>query len=115
MAALTAHRGYLDDVLARQAERRLIVDPDHALPPLPDFQAGSSSRRQGSGPSRATIQPSKANVINYVAGEESIRNDYAAWYGVSGEAGANYILGAGEGEVCEEYVWSPSYSTRFTF
>lgn len=103
MTALTDHRSYLTDVLARQAARRTAADPAHTYAPQPVVNASHlppspPSSEPEAGPSR----PSKTNVVNYVPAEEAVRNDYAAWYGVSGEFPSNHVLGAGEKEVCEE-------------
>ena len=97
VASIVSHQTYLQDVLARQARRRLKIDPEHVFPTQPTLSTSSSD----AGPS-GSGQPSKANVVNYVPEEETIRNDYTAWYGVSGQTGANYILGAGDNEICEE-------------
>ena len=92
MTALVAHRAFLDDVLTRQASRRALVDPAHPFPEQP-------LRPE---PAVVSAQPSKANVVNHVPEEETIRNDYAGWYGVSGAFGSNHVLGAGDEEICEE-------------
>jgi mRNA (2'-O-methyladenosine-N6-)-methyltransferase len=40
--------------------------------------------------------------VNYVEEEETVRNDLTERYVQSGEFGSNYILGAGDTEICEE-------------
>ena len=99
MSVLTAHRTFLADVLTRQAARRAQIDPTGTFPPQPTVDHPPS-------PPSESAQPSKANVTNYVAGEETIRNDYTAWYGASGEFGSNHILGAADDEICVEYVFA---------
>lgn len=96
-------RQYLASVLARQEWRRRRVNasgyaPQPALGVALDgnAQAGPSSPRWDARP------PSKRNVTNYIAAEEAVRNDYAAWYGVSGSWPSNYVLGASSPEICEE-------------
>ncbi|KAL7418578.1 regulatory protein [Cryptotrichosporon argae] len=93
-AALVAHRAFLDDVLARQAARRAVADPQQMLPPAP--APGTPPPPPPPGP------PAKTNVANYVPAEEAVRNDHADWYGVSGECGIEYVLGARD-NVCEEF------------
>lgn len=112
MTTLVEHRRHLSDVLARQAARRRVADPSHryAQQPLlshehrpiyPQVEAGPSSTGKGKAvPSPSG--PSKDNVVNYIAAEEAVRNDSAAWYGVSGEFPSNFVLGAGDAEICEE-------------
>jgi hypothetical protein len=97
MAALTVHRAFLNDILSRQSSRRALIDPTHTFRSQPTANHHVPILEE-------TAQPSKANVVNYVSGEETIRNDYAARYGASGEFGSNHILGAGDHEICEEYV-----------
>lgn len=107
MTALTEHRNYLNDVLARQARRRLRVDtaatstfstwPSQPVIPHDQNEAGPS-RPAGVVPN----QLSKANVVNYIQEEETVRNDYTAWYGASGEWGSNFVLGAEAERICEE-------------
>jgi mRNA (2'-O-methyladenosine-N6-)-methyltransferase len=97
MAALTAHRAFLGDVLARQAERRKLVDKAHTFPAAPTVSEAGPSR-----PRAPVASNSKLNVANYVVAEETVRNDYCEWYGVSGEWGSNYVLGVGQEEICEE-------------
>ena len=97
VTTLLDHQTFLQDVLARQTKRRQAVtacQPSHSFKPQPELSAAEEITDIG--------QPSKSNVVNYVPEEETIRNDYAAWYGVSGEVGANYILGAADHEICEE-------------
>lgn len=50
----------------------------------------------------AEAGPSKLKVVNYVSEEETVRNDYPAWYGVSGRWGSEYVHGAAAPEICEE-------------
>ncbi|ORX35678.1 MT-A70-domain-containing protein [Kockovaella imperatae] len=99
------HQSYLRDVLARQARRRLKVAPEHSYSPQPTISgSGPSDKMAGLGePGPSSAKATKSNVVNYVPEEETIRNDYTAWYGVSGQVGANYILGARDHEICEEY------------
>lgn len=94
MSALTAHRSFLSDILTRQSSRRQAIDPSHTFPPQPSIDLSAIKADD--------IQPSKKNVVNYIPDEETIRNDYAEWYGVSGEFGSNHILGAEDQEMCEE-------------
>ncbi|RSH86798.1 uncharacterized protein EHS24_005071 [Apiotrichum porosum] len=106
MAALVDHRNYLADVLARQAVRRRIADPGHEYGAQPTLSHASSSHLPPSPPPELEAgpsKPSKTNVVNYVPAEEAVRNDYASWYGVSGEYPSNHVLGAGEREICEEF------------
>lgn len=104
MAALVEHRSYLSDIVARQAARRRLADPEHTYAPLPVLVhdrsaiAGPSKTAKG----KAASAPAKDNVVNYISAEEALRNDYAAWYGVSGEFPSNYVLGAGDEEICGE-------------
>jgi hypothetical protein len=100
MAALTEHRAFLHDVLARQVQRRALVDPVHAFPTAPEVSEAGPSRSRL--PSAGTN--SKLNVANYVLAEETVRNDYCEWYGASGEWGSNYVLGAESEQINEEYV-----------
>jgi hypothetical protein len=106
MTALSTHQAYLGDVLTRQRVRRLLIDPVGALPSQPEvtLPIGYTDDEQ------VQAGPSKANVKNYVPAEETIRNDYCAWYGVSGENGGEFILGAEDHEICEEYVLLQQYS-----
>jgi mRNA (2'-O-methyladenosine-N6-)-methyltransferase len=97
MTALAAHRVFLGDILDRQAARRKAIAPDDEFPPPPEIK----SLRRADG-STAETKASKDNVVNYIPDEETIRNDYTAWYGVSGKVGAQYILGASNDEICEE-------------
>lgn len=104
--ALVEHRAFLSSVLTRQLNRRQLIDPTHDYPPAPVVPvAGPSytSKAPGvdSGPAPAPA-PSKDNVVNYIAEEETVRNDYADWFGVSGEWGSNAVLGAKDEEICEE-------------
>jgi mRNA (2'-O-methyladenosine-N6-)-methyltransferase len=118
MAALVAHRNYLTDVLQRQSARRANVDPRGGYAPQPElsWRPQPESGPSATAKSRAAPQPqrdddeqghdeqvkSKANVVNYVPAQEALRNDYAAWYGVSGQFPSNFVLGAGDEEICEE-------------
>lgn len=125
---LIEHRRYLASVLERQDCRRRIVNAggyaaQPALSMAPESprqggcvtspsegesQAGPSRReaptspRRTHGRSTSPSSPSKRNVANYIPAEEAVRNDYAAWYGVSGDWPSNYVLGAGSDEICEE-------------
>ncbi len=98
MTTLTGHRSFLSDVLSRQLNRRALFDPTHTFPSQPTITGIPTQEADD------PLQPSKAKVLNYVSEEETIRNDYAAWYGVSGEFESNHILGAGDEEICEECV-----------
>lgn len=98
MAALSAHRSFLSDILARQAERRSVIDPSYAFPTAPEVSESGPSRR----PPTTTGTNTKLNVANYITAEETVRNDYCEWYGASGEWGSNYILGAEPDQICEE-------------
>jgi mRNA (2'-O-methyladenosine-N6-)-methyltransferase len=97
--ALVEHRAFLNSILERQSSRRWTIDPAHTLPPAPRLSSASSGFLDEA---ESSAGPSKANVINYVGEEETVRNDYAAWYGVSGEWGSNAVLGARDEEICEE-------------
>jgi hypothetical protein len=96
MTALAAHRAFLSDSLARQAQRRIVIDPTYAYIPQPEIRGHTPSAR----PSEAG--PSKRNVPNYIEREETVRNDLSERYIESGEFGSNYILGAADREICEE-------------
>lgn len=96
MTSLDTHRAFLADTLGRQAARRKIVDPVYTYDPQPDVRGHVAI------PTSAEAGPSKRNIPNYVPEEETIRNDLTERYIQSGEFGSNYILGAGEGEICEE-------------
>jgi mRNA (2'-O-methyladenosine-N6-)-methyltransferase len=100
MSALVDHRTYLSDVLARQVERRRLADPGHEYAAQPALAYASS--QPTAGPSNTSKGKTKANVVNYIGAEEAVRNDYAAWYGVSGEYPTNHVLGAGDDEICDE-------------
>lgn len=99
MTTVAAHRDFLASVQERQARRRRLIDASHAFPSLPPI-AG----RKTSAPleTNAEAGPSKLNVVNYVPEEETVRNDYCAWYGASGRWGSEYIKGAADNEICEE-------------
>lgn len=127
--AISEHRSFLTSVLARQKRRRIEIDPAREWPTPPKLATSSRHRdttvnvgeedeeenvdKQVVGPSSSSrsivrrLPPtidyaSKSNVVNYVTEEESVRNDYADWYGVSGEWGSNYVLGAEDERICEE-------------
>jgi hypothetical protein len=96
MTALAAHRAFLSDTLARQAERRTTIDPTYTYIPQPEIRGhGATALTSDAG-------PSKRNVPNYVEREETVRNDLSERYIESGEFGSNYILGAADQEICEE-------------
>lgn len=96
--ALVEHRSYLSSVLERQARRRAAVGGAYAPQPVLPSAVSCPSP-----PSTSDVKgKAKANVTNYVPAEEAVRNDYAARYGVSGEFPSNYVLGARDGEICEE-------------
>ena len=99
MFDLRAHAEFLDGVLERQKRRRKVIAPDHLFPPAPTLH-----NRQGSSllTGEANETESKENVINYLADEETVRNDYTAWYNRSGIPGSDYILGANDTNICEE-------------
>ncbi|WVF71216.1 hypothetical protein IAT40_006016 [Kwoniella sp. CBS 6097] len=118
MAALVEHHSFLQDILNRQAERRSLIDPSSSSTSAPapqpqlsilqqarDYTRTSSAvpRPKPSSEAKSEAGPSKSNVVNYVAEEETIRNDLPGWFGTSGEFGSNYILGAKDEEICEEY------------
>ena len=100
MTALVDYQAFLESVQSRQSARRHQLDPSHGFPPQPPLAHQSHTQL----PTEPIAGPSKLNVINYVPAEETIRNDLAAWYGRSGQYGSNYILGAGDDEICEECV-----------
>ena len=108
-SVLDAHRAYLNDIQARQANRRKLVDPTYSYPALPPIdRSGPASPHHDERIHQAEagvdeVKADKANVVNYRADEETIRNDYTEWYGVSGKSGADYILGAKADKICEEY------------
>lgn len=99
MTTVAAHRDFLASVQGRQARRRRLIDPSYAFASLPPI-AG----RPLSDPleTNAEAGPSKLNVVNYVPEEETVRNDYCAWYGTSGHWGSDYVQGAADDEICEE-------------
>lgn len=101
MTTLEAHQQYLAIILDRQKRRRKAIDPDHAF--SPQYQLSSSALPSSTG------EASKDNVVNYVPAEETVRNDYTAWYTASGVPGANYILGARDHEICEECVQAVAF------
>ena len=98
MTVLTDHGEFLSNILARQADRRREVDPSFNFPSQPILHrpTGAKAKAQERGPAL------KTNVVGYVPEEETVRNDYTAWYGLSGRTGARYILGAKEEELCDE-------------
>ena len=93
MAAIATHRAFLHSILDSQAERRQRIQG--AFPPQPPVTGYESAHSVVAG-------PSKSNVLNYIPGEESVRNDTSEWYGLSGEWGANHLLGCADDEVCSE-------------
>lgn len=101
MTAIAAHRSFLADIQARQSARRAAIDPSYSWTTQPNLNHGNAVAGP-SGTWKGVDYISKANVANYIPEEESVRNDYAAWYGASGEWGSNFVLGADEGQVCEE-------------
>ncbi|KAK8864626.1 hypothetical protein IAR55_001876 [Kwoniella newhampshirensis] len=130
MTALVEHRAFLTKILDRQASRRKSVDPHKVFAPAPSLAGQSrppltstssaselidSASASEAGPSRLAAAgssnvrvgddkgASKDNVVNYVEEEETIRNDYSGWYGVTGEFGSNFVMGAEDEEICEEY------------
>lgn len=96
MTTLQSHTDFLQSILHRQKRRRLIIDPAHPFHAQVELSV-PESRLDTSLPG-----PSKDNVINYIPGEETVRNDYTAWYNSSGISGADYMLGAKDSEICEE-------------
>lgn len=106
MAAIAEHRSFLADIQARQAARRAAADSSLDWQPQPMLNAfgngGQNAQAGPSGTSKGVDYISKLNVANYIPEEESVRNDYAAWYGASGQWGSNFVLGAEERQVCEE-------------
>jgi mRNA (2'-O-methyladenosine-N6-)-methyltransferase len=113
-AALDAHRSYLQQVRERQRARRAQVALATASLGPSRAQSRTHSRTPSAlasppGPSAASSSSaaasearSLANVANYVPREEAVRNDYAAWYACSGQWPSNYVLGAADGEICDE-------------
>ncbi|BEI86761.1 hypothetical protein CcaverHIS002_0701070 [Cutaneotrichosporon cavernicola] len=102
--ALDAHRSYLQEVRERQRARRVqvaLATASLSPPSRTHSRAPSATTPSDAGPS--TPARSLANVANYVPREEAIRNDYAAWYACSGQWPSNYVLGAGDGEICDEF------------
>lgn len=103
MTAIASHQSFLAETQKRQAARRAVIDLAYAWQSLPILNSGNAHAGP-SGTSKAVDYISKVNVANYVPEEESVRNDYAAWYGASGQWGSNFVLGADEGQICEEYA-----------
>lgn len=103
MFDLKAHANFLDGVLERQRRRRQAIDPTHHFPPSPtlDERPGNLAGEPGEA-------HSKENVINYLADEETVRNDYTAGYNCSGVPGSDYILGAKDTTICEEWAFRPA-------
>nr|XP_018263032.1 uncharacterized protein I303_04522 [Kwoniella dejecticola CBS 10117]OBR85190.1 hypothetical protein I303_04522 [Kwoniella dejecticola CBS 10117] len=115
--AISRHQTFLDDIISRQSKRRKLIDPSYTFPNLPILSSSpfssptpgndaldqSTALNVGS-PSKAK-EKEKENVVNYVKEEETIRNDYSAWFGRSGSGRlpSIYILGAKDQEICEEY------------
>jgi hypothetical protein len=96
MIALAAQQSELQSVQRRQRARRKLIDPDYQYPAQPAITSGPSLADDEGG------VPDKGHVVNYVQAEETIRNDYCAWYGISGEIGGGFVLGAEDHEICEE-------------
>jgi len=97
MTTLSSHRAFLADTLSRQSARRNIIDPTFPYTSQPEIRGHIH-------PTNAEAGPSKRNIPNYIPEEETIRNDLTERYISTGEFGSNYIQGAAEGEICEEYV-----------
>ena len=97
MTTLSSHRAFLADTLSRQSARRDLIDPTFQYNAQPVIRGHIHSTNAEAG-------PSKRNIPNYVPEEETIRNDLTERYVQTGEFGSNYIQGAAEGEICEEYV-----------
>lgn len=101
----SSHRGFLSDILAKQAARRELIDPEASIGWTPQ-PAISSSPSTATDPSQVDTDgngvTSKANVVNYIEAEETIRNDLCEWYTLTGEFGGNYIHGTGDDQICEE-------------
>jgi mRNA (2'-O-methyladenosine-N6-)-methyltransferase len=103
MTALAAHRDYLAEVLDRQATRRQLVDQGYLFTPQPKIKGYRPAQKTSRDADiNADAGPSKRHVVNYVDEEETVRNDLTERYVQSGEFGSNYILGAGDTEICEE-------------
>ncbi|WWD03279.1 hypothetical protein V865_001330 [Kwoniella europaea PYCC6329] len=103
--SIASHSTFLQDILNRQTKRRKTIDPDYTFPHQPEVR--SNNHREPSPVSESTLGDlaSKRNVINYVKEEETIRNDYCDWFAKSkeNEFPSNWILGARDEEICEEY------------
>ena len=97
MTTLSSHRAFLADSLSRQAARRNLIDPGYPYTAQPVIRGHTQAPNAEAG-------PSKRNIPNYVPEEETIRNDLTERYIQTGEFGSNYIQGAEEKEICEEYV-----------
>ena len=97
MSTLSSHRAFLADTLGRQAARRNLIDPTFPYTAQPVISGHIQTTNAEAG-------PSKRNIPNYIPEEETIRNDLTERYIQTGEFGSNYIQGAAEGEICEEYV-----------
>jgi hypothetical protein len=106
MTTLQAHQQYLTTILERQKRRRKDIDPKHDFPPQVQLHTANSAPESSSSTVKLGTDGSadKSHVVNYVQAEETIRNDYTAWYTASGIPGSDYILGAQDHEICEEYV-----------
>ncbi|ODN98027.1 hypothetical protein I350_07669 [Cryptococcus amylolentus CBS 6273] len=101
MAALVAHRSFLNNILDRQAERRQLIAPGETFPAQVHIRGRAPQAAPRFGAEDGLT--SKDKVVGYVKEEETIRNDYCEWYNATGEYGSNFIMGAGEGEICDEY------------
>nr|XP_019046613.1 hypothetical protein I302_05363 [Kwoniella bestiolae CBS 10118]OCF25543.1 hypothetical protein I302_05363 [Kwoniella bestiolae CBS 10118] len=102
--ALSSHSTFLQDILDRQTKRRKLIDPSHTFPAQVEIRSLANSRHATDIVHEDNV-PSKEKVLNYVKEEDTVRNDYAAWFGRGGreEVGSNFILGAKDEEICEEY------------
>jgi hypothetical protein len=97
MTTLSSHRAFLADTLNRQTARRNLIDSTFPYTAQPEIRGHIH-------PFNAEAGPGKRNIPNYIPEEETIRNDLTERYINTGEFGSNYIQGAAEGEICEEYV-----------
>ncbi|OCF74332.1 hypothetical protein I204_04703 [Kwoniella mangroviensis CBS 8886] len=103
--AISSHSTFLEDIRNRQTKRRRTIDPEYTFPHQPKLHFNIRREPPPVGESTLGDLASKHNVTNYVKEEETIRNDYCDWFGRSeeNEFPSNWILGARDEEICEEY------------
>lgn len=92
------HRAFLTQIEARRAKRRrLLHNPADSPTDLPEEASGSRG------------------LVNYFKAEETIRNDYAVDYIISGEWAGNRIKGVEKDEECKESVVLAYPSCRYSY